>query len=237
MARISPQIGDNGRLYFNYNLGAKYLCEEVRPATAGGCVSFSRFVYAVERCEYIDGREYYRISRDGRALVSPFTVNRLHYVLHFMQVDQIAAGERQELPLTADDITTYFAAKKAYIEAQRAHALRVLGSKPEYKALTERQRRLCISIGRAEALGEAVGALNAELAAVEEEIKGIYLAAGVKPAHLSGGARACPVCGGNGLKEDGTPCGCALRIESKIKDYCARLRQSERRAECGAVRK
>lgn len=40
----------------------------------------------------------------------------------------------------------------------------------------------------------------------------------------------CPKCGGRGLTEYGEPCGCALRIEEKIKEYCARLRRSEREA-------
>ena len=140
MIRIYPQIGEDGRLYFNYNLGAKFLCAEMRPAGAAG-ERLSRFVYAVERCEYIGGREYYYISRDGRPLVSPFTVNRLHYVLHFTQIDELTAGERQELPLTAEEVSIYFTARKAWFEERRAQARRVLEAMPEYKALTDRQKQ------------------------------------------------------------------------------------------------
>ena len=90
---IRPYVGMNGRLYFNYCLGAEFLCEEVQQLKAGfqTAPQFRRFVYKVERCEYICGREYYYTSRDGMALSSPFTVNMLHYVLHFFQIDELAA--------------------------------------------------------------------------------------------------------------------------------------------------
>lgn len=222
---IRPLVGANGRLYFNYCLGAEFLCEEVRQVTAGNRAApqFRRFVYKVERCEYIDGREYYYISRDGRAISSPFTVNRLHYVLHFSQIDELAAGTRQELPLTADEVRVYYAARAERYEARREEALRILKGIPRYMSLNKMQTQLCIRMGYAEAQGADCTELESKYRSVCDEIDELCRAAGIDPQYLKERER-CQKCGGSGLNAAGEPCSCALRIEETIKDYCARLR-------------
>lgn len=206
-------------------LGAEYLCEEMGRIKSGERTApqFRQFVYKVERCEYVRGTEYYYMSRDGRALSSPFGANRLHYVLHFMQVDELAQGTRQELPLTAEEINTYFSARKAQFEACQSEAYRILKSIPRYAALNQEQTRLCIKIGYAEARGTDAAALEAEYRRVTGEIDALYNAAGINPVYLREPER-CPKCGGTGLNAAGAPCDCALRIEETIKDYCAALR-------------
>lgn len=222
---IRPYVGMNGRLYFNYCLGAEFLCEEVQQLKAGfqTAPQFRCFVYKVERCEYIGGREYYYISRDGRALSSPFTVNRLHYVLHFFQIDELAAGTRQELPLTTEEIRIYFAARKAQFEARQSEAYNTLKNIPRYAALDRRQTQLCIQIGYAEARGADAADLEAEHRNITEEINAICTAEGINPKYLREQER-CPLCGGTGLTVTGAPCSCALKLEETIKDYCAALR-------------
>lgn len=222
---MRPYVGMNGRLYFNYCLGAEYLCEEMQRIEAGGRTTpqFRRFVYKVERCEYIGGREYYYISRDGRALSSPFTVNRLHYVLHFYQVDELAAGTRQELPLTAEEIRIYFATRKAQFEARQEEAYGILKNIPRYMSLSGKQTQLCIQIGYAEARGADSAALEAEYRNITAEISALCNATGIDPKYLREQER-CPLCGGTGLTVTGAPCSCALKLEETIKDYCAALR-------------
>lgn len=223
--KMRPYVGMNGRLYFNYCLGAEYLCEEIGRIKSGERTApqFRQFVYKVERCEYVRGTEYYYMSRDGRALTTPFAANRLHYVLHFMMIDELAQGTRQELPLTAEEINTYFSARKAQFEACQSEAYRILKSIPRYAALNQEQTRLCIKIGYAEARGTDAAALEAEYRRVTGEIDALYNAAGINPVYLREPER-CPLCGGTGLNAAGAPCDCALRIEETIKDYCAALR-------------
>lgn len=222
---MRPYVGMNGRLYFNYCLGAEFLCEEVQQIKAGERTApqFRRFVYKIERCEYIGGREYYYISRDGRALSSPFTVNRLHYVLHFYQVDELAAGTRQELPLTAEEIRIYFAARKTQFEARQEEVYGILKNIPRYMSLSGKQTRLCIQIGYAEARGVDSAALEAEYRNITAEIATLCNAAGIDPKYLREQER-CPLCGGTGLTVTGAPCSCALKLEETIKDYCAAMR-------------
>ena len=223
--KMRPYVGMNGRLYFNYCLGAEYLCEEIGRIKSGERTApqFRQFVYKVERCEYVRGTEYYYMSRDGRALTTPFAANRLHYVLHFMMIDELAQGTRQELPLTAEEINTYFSARKAQFEACQSEAYRILKSIPRYAALNQEQTRLCIKIGYAEARGTDAAALEAEYRRVTGEMDALCNAAGINQIYLREPER-CPLCGGTGLTVTGAPCGCALKLEETIKDYCAALR-------------
>lgn len=227
---MRPYVGMNGRLYFNYCLGAEFLCEETQQIKAGdrAMPQFRQFVYKVERCEYVGGREYYYLSRDGKALSSPFGANRLHYVLHFHQIDELAHGTRQELPLTTEEIRTYFAACKAQFEARQEEAHYILKNIPRYMALNKRQTQLCIQIGFAEARGTDAAALEAEYRNVTEEIGKLCHAVGVDPKYLHDQER-CPLCGGTGLTATGAPCSCALKLKETIKDYCAALRLNSRR--------
>lgn len=224
---IRPYVGMNGRLYFNYCLGAEFLCEEVQQVKAGERTApqFRRFVYKVERCEYVGGREYYYISRDGKALSSPFSVNRLHYVLHFSQIDELSAGTRQELPLSAEEVRLFFAAQKAQFEAKQEKAYRILNGVPHYAELKKRQTQLCIQIGYAEVRGTDSAALEAEHRNILEEINSICTKTGIDPKYLRE-QEHCPLCGGTGLTVTGAPCSCALRIEETIKDYCAAMRMN-----------
>lgn len=222
---MRPYVGMNGRLYFNYCLGAEFLCEEAQQIKAGfqAAQQFKQFVYKIERCEYIGGREYYYLSRDGRALSSPFGANRLHYILHFHLIDELAPGTRQELPLTTEEIRIYFAARKAQFEARQSEAYGILRGIPRYTALDKRQTQLCIQIGYAEARSEDAATLEAEYRNVTAELANLCNAAGIDPKYLREQER-CPLCGGTGLTVTGAPCTCALKLEESIKDYCAALR-------------
>lgn len=226
---MRPYVGMNGRLYFNYCLGAEFLCEEAQQIKAGfqAAQQFKQFVYKIERCEYIGGREYYYLSRDGRALTSPFGANRLHYILHFHQIDELAPGTRQELPLTTEEIRIYFAARKAQFEARQSEAYGILRGIPHYAALDKRQTQLCIQIGYAEARGTDAAALEAEYRNVTAEIATLCSAAHIDPKYLREQER-CPLCGGTGLTVTNAPCSCALKLEESIKDYCAALRLNSR---------
>lgn len=226
---MRPYVGMNGRLYFNYCLGAEFLCEEAQQIKAGfqAAQQFKQFVYKIERCEYIGGREYYYLSRDGRALSSPFGANRLHYILHFHLIDELAPGTRQELPLTTEEIRIYFAARKAQFEARQSEAYSILRGIPRYAALDKRQTQLCIQIGYAEARGTDAAALEAEYRNVTAEIATLCSAARIDPKYLREQER-CPLCGGIGLTVTNAPCSCALKLEESIKDYCAALRLNSR---------
>lgn len=226
---MRPYVGMNGRLYFNYCLGAEFLCEEAQQIKAGfqAAQQFKQFVYKIERCEYIGGREYYYLSRDGRALTSPFGANRLHYILHFHLIDELAPGTRQELPLTTEEIRIYFAARKAQFEARQSEAYSILRGIPHYTALDKRQTQLCIQIGYAEARGTDAAALEAEYRKVTAEIATLCSAAHIDPKYLREQER-CPLCGGTGLTVTNAPCSCALKLEESIKDYCAALRLNSR---------
>ena len=223
--KMRPYVGANGRLYFNYCLGAEYLCEEMGRIKSGERTApqFRQFVYKVERCEYVRGTEYYYMSRDGRALTTPFAANRLHYVLHFMMIDELAQGTRQELPLTSEEVNIYFAARSAYFERKAAEANRILSGIPRYGELARREAQLRISIGYAEARGENSAPLSAERSDTIAEIHNLCRSVGIDLQYIYE-RRRCPKCGGTGLNAAGAPCDCALRIEETIKDYCAALR-------------
>lgn len=224
---IQPHVGANGRLYFNFCLGARFLCEET--AAMGSGNANTRFVLKIERCQYMNGREYYYISRDGRAIYAPLTVSRLYYLLNFSLVDELAHGTRRELPLTAEEVRIYFAARKAHREAAEKRARQLLNSLPKYRELNARQAQLCIGIAYAEIHGADSAALVDEQHKVTDGINRLCATHNIDPQLLKG-HRRCELCGDTGLTAAGLPCSCALRIEETIKDYCASMRINECKA-------
>lgn len=212
--KIKPFINEKGRKCFNYGQGAKYLCEDM---TSVDQVKY--IVYQIERCEYRNGTEYYHIKRDGRALPNAITANRLHYILNFTLVDVLDEGERQELPLTMEDIREYFAAQKSMREQARKIVEQEIEKNEEYKQIAKRINHLAIFIAFGEMKGEDVTKHEQELKNLQAYAQAKLKRKGVDPEILKD-KHECPYCMDTGIYR-GRICVCAQLIEEDIKDYIA----------------
>lgn len=212
--KIKPFINEKGRKCFNYGLGAKYLCEDM---ASGDQVKY--IVYQIERCEYRNGTEYYHIKRDGRALPNAITANRLHYILNFTLVDVLDEGERQELPLTLDDIREYFAAQKSMREQARKIVEQEIEKNEEYKQIAKRINHLAIFIAFGEMQGQDVTKQEQEIKDLQEYAQAKLKRKGVDPEILKD-KHECPYCMDTGVTM-GKPCRCTRGMEDIIKNYFA----------------
>lgn len=210
--KIKPFINEKGRKCFNYGQGAKYLCEDM---TSGDQVKY--IVYQIERCEYRNGTEYYHIKRDGRALPNAITANRLHYILNFTLVDVLDEGERQELPLTMDDIREYFAAQKSKREQARKIVEQEIEKNEEYKQIAKRINHLAIFIAFGEMQGQDVTKQEQEIKDLQAYAQAKLKRKGINPEILKK-KNECPYCYNTGIYRGGI-CKCAKQIEEDIKEF------------------
>lgn len=213
------RLGADGKLYFKYNKGAEY---ELHPQFA------DPFRYLVLSCELDEQTEteYYRIESAGEELPARFSVSQLEFMLSHRPCEQVSVGEPVELPLLAEEVKAFFAAKRKDVnKANAAENAKLKGTAyfsidTAKRSITE-NLRLFRSVGdeRAAALEKKLQELSAEQEKILTE-KGIDLKVLTKTPD-------CKECGDSGMK-DGRICACALAMADKIKAYNAEVRLSRR---------
>ncbi len=206
-----PYIGEDGRLYFNFSVGAEY---ELKPPIG------KPFTYTILSCEYRDGKELYRIAVDGYEKKQSYDFATLNGLLHNLPCTQTSEGERQELPLLTDEIVLFYSElKKERNKLNKAENEKLKGTCynscitliPQLK----RTMQLALSRGDDKAASEA----KAKIEKLEEDKKKV-LAEKEVDVNLLIKKPFCAKCNDSGLI-DGEPCQCALEAYEEIKRFAA----------------
>lgn len=213
-----PYVGDDGRLYFNYPVGAEY---EFRNSAG------ARFSLRIVACEYEDGKEYYYLVSAGRELPARFSVEKLEIQLNAMPYEIISEGERQELPLLMEEVQTYYREKSKELNFANVQANEKLNG-TNYKKLIQLNAKLnkrlwlAQSDGREDDAAEIMKLIQENTAACMKiiEDKGVDINALTKQ-------RKCVFCRDTGVV-NGAICICAIDNAESIKAFNAALRLEER---------
>lgn len=209
--RLEPIIGEDGRLYFNYGVGAKYVVEDKGEV----------YTFEIVGCRYSDTNvEYYKCLHNGKPYWNEFSANHIHFILNFGLHKTESEGKRRELPLTVDEVNAY-----AYGKATaRAAAVQALKS-TDYFAKDKELRSIVIEKTFAEVKGQA-DKLN-ELTEREKKLRAkqasILQTKKIDPEILREVA-FCNECHNRGVTQGNKVCACAKKLQKEIKDYNAILR-------------
>lgn len=218
--RLEPIIGEDGRLYFNYGVGAKYSIKE----------DDREYVFEITDCRYADNNvEYYTCTNNGEPFWNEFSANRIHFLLNFGLHETISEGKRCELPLTVNEVKAF-----AYGKATaRAAAVKSLGNTDYFAKDKE-----LLSIGIEKAFAEVNGQTDklAELTAKEKQLRAkqatILQGKNIDPAILRESI-FCSNCGETGVTSGNKVCACAKKLQKEIKDYNAILRRKSQQLKGG----
>ncbi len=216
--RLSPIIGEDGRLYYNYGVGAKYSIKEEE----------KEYIFEIKDCRYSDTNvEYYKCTKNGEPFWNEHTANRLYHILRQGLLETISEGERRELPLMVDEVKAF-----AYGKATaRGVAVKSLGN-TDYFAKDKELRNIEIERAFAEAKGQKdkVAELTAKEKALRAKQASILQTKKIDPAILKE-AVFCSECNETGVIGGNKVCACAKKLQKEIKDYNAILRRRNQKAE------
>ncbi len=214
--RLEPIIGEDGRMYFNYGIGAKYVVDD----------KGEEYIHEIIDCRYSDNCvEYYKCTNNGKPFWNEFSANRLHHILNYGLHQTVSEGIRRELPLTVEEVNTF-----AYGKATaRAAAVQSLKS-TDYFSKDKELKGLAIEKAFAEVHGQTdrLAELNAREKQLKTKQLAILRAKNVNPSILKETV-FCSNCNETGIVGNSV-CVCASRLSKEIKDYNAALRR-HRKAE------
>lgn len=218
--RLPPKIGEDGRLYFNYGVGAKYGIKD----------KDKEYVFEIVDCRYSDTNvEYYKCTNNGEPFWNEFSANRIHLILNFGLHKTISEGVLRELPLTVDEVKAYATGKAT----ARAVAVKALGN-TDYFAKDKELK----SIATEKIFAEIHGQPNklAELTKREKELKSkqeqILKTKNIDPSILKE-VDFCSECHETGVTDNNKVCACAKKLEVEIKNYNAILRRKAKKTGAG----
>jgi len=209
--RLEPIIGEDGRLYYNYGVGAKYVVED----------NGEEYAFEIKDCRYSDTKvEYYKCTHNGEPYWNEFSANRLHHILNYGLHKTVSEGKRRELPLTVEEVQTYAYAKTT----ARAAAVQRLKS-TDYFAKDKELRSIVIDKTFAEVRGQTDKLY--ELTERESKLRAkqaqILRSKKIDPEVLKE-LEFCSECGETGVKNNKV-CACAIKLKKEIKEYNAILRR------------
>lgn len=218
--RIEPVIGEDGRLYFNYGIGAKYRLED----------KGEEYIYEIVGCRYSDTNvEYYKCTKNGEPFWNEFSANRIYHILHQGLLETICEGKRRELPLTVEEVKAY-----AYGKATaRAVAVKSLGN-TDYFAKVKELNSIEIDMTFAELHGQAekLAELTAKAKQLKAKQASILQTKKIDPAVLKE-LDFCAACNRTGVTNGSKVCDCARKLSKEIKEYNAILRRKTLQKEGG----
>lgn len=221
MKEYRPTVGEDGKIYFKYNLGAVF---ELRPEVG------APFRYKVLACEFEDGEEVYRIDCDGVELPTRLSESQLEFMLGRLHCETIEEGEAVELPLLPEEIEKYFGAKRKELNRRNVAANNALKETDYFKnksaieRLTERLR-----LARAEGDSDKVSKLGKQLEDLEGE-QFVILSEKNVDFNILHKVADCQLCGDKGILSDGSVCACARAQTAAIKLFNAEIRLAAKAA-------
>lgn len=212
-----PYIGDDGRLYFNYPVGAEF---EFR--TAAG----KRFSLRIVDCEYEGGKEYYFLESAGKLLPTRFSVDKLEKQLTAAPYETVRAGQLQELPLLVEEVERYYkewTKERNFDNVEANNKLKGTAYKSLVIAAGSLKKRLMLAL--ADGRESDVAQIRKDLSENEAKRDQILADRGIDYKVLTK-AKDCELCGDMGIV-DGKICECAWERAEQIKVFNAALRLSE----------
>lgn len=223
--KIPPRIGENGRLYFNFNVRAVYRFTDIHGQV---------FDYEITASEYCGTTEYYNVSVNGLSSPAPISANRLNFLLSvpssigMLNVATLNPGEPQELPLLIDEVKLFYV-KQAERRAQSKKAAKQALEKTKYAETEKAIKALYAPIAFAENMGNATKSaeLNSQLDTLENQRREILKKANVDLSLFEPRQPSCPKCKDFG-SVDNVICSCAFARAEEIKSFAAAQRIAER---------
>lgn len=209
-----PLVDDDGRLYFNYPVGA-----ELEFSNAAG----KRFSLRIVDCEYENGKEYYHLESAGKELSARFSVEKLEKQLTAAPYEILNSGQLQELPLLVEEVQRYFEEKTKERNFANVEANAKLKGTEYHKLLAATgglKKRLML----AEADGREADAAQIRKELDENGAKRAKILADKNIDYrILTKVPDCELCGDTGIV-DGEICECALERTEQIKTFNAALR-------------
>ena len=203
---------------FTYGIGASWeLAFAKRPLRIGGkTVRRERLVrYTVESCRLSRRTEYYTVrmreEEDGSETREELSAARLHYLLNFNLRQKFTDGQREPLPLTADEVIPYYEALRAEKLREYKRARFMIETNKQYAALEAEKKSLYCRTGKAEAFGDATQAaeLMEKVHRLDAQQRLILDKLGIDIDVLRM-KYDCTICRDRGVLQDGiTVCDCA----------------------------
>lgn len=216
---IAPYEGEDGRLYFNFAVGAAY---SFKPTGS------EPFMLEIIDCEYENGAEYYHLSTNGAIHSKRYTVEQVLLFLSLIENEQIQSGELQELPLLAEEVGQYYNDRAKELSKANAAANATLKGTDYFKLKSEldglsRPLRFATAKNDEGQIAEIQNKIK-EIKAKQAEIineKGIDMRVLTK-------ACECSNCFDTGFAGNGEICGCAYERAEEIKVYNAQIRMQNK---------
>lgn len=221
--------GSDGRLYYNYGLGAEY-----RLYQNGREVTKVRIVDCIY--DYRSESEKYVLESEEQPTEMVYEKDKLERLLTYGEAEETDCGVAQEYPLMKEEVRLYYEFRSQARTRERNEAEKYMEGTTGYKAL----KKQCTDLGNllAQAITEereTVEILLTRYKEVKEKLIGLIESKG-KKAELFEPERKCPECKGRGLRKNGTICNCAREQEKAIKQWNAEERLKKRFGATWAVR-
>lgn len=211
---MPPKVGNDGRLYYNYNVGLRVVMKENNEG----------WHFEIKNATYLSCTEYYTCARNGELMPAQLSANRVRFLLSVCGQEVIAAGEARELPLLPEEVENFYSDKIEYYDKQLA---KMVNCKAYGEARTKINALAC-KIGTYEALEKpGVEELKKEYAEIENSANEILIKAGVDVSIFN--MQRCPDCNEHGFDKYGSICACAYAKAEEIKDFNAKIRLKARK--------
>ncbi len=206
--------GKDGKLYYNFAIGLKVQMH------GSDCDKNEDYTYELVGCHYIGTTEYYDVEINGVPLPQPNSANRVKYLISRYGLRTLNSGERQELPLTVEEVKAYF----NHLESRREYYQKKASELTEYCGTIAALRCMDVDKGLEMARGndEAAAALDARIEELKSKAEDELRAHGIAPEDIAEPER-CPECGGRGYVYNHI-CACAIPHTQAIKDFNAKRR-------------
>ena len=207
----APRELENGRLYFNYAVGAVY---EIYPEHG------ESFICKILDCDYRTETEYYRLETTGNELARELTASELEFLLSWFPYEELDAGELYELPLLNDEVLKYYSDARKELNKQNAEVNAKLKETTYFrnKSALESLRRP-IELAQVNGRKDEYAELSVKRQNLEAEQTAILAGLKIDETVLNKKA-GCEKCNDSGLIS-GTICECAYARVEQIKQYNA----------------
>lgn len=224
---LQPIVGNDGRLYFNYGVGAVYALygtdeEEIGKVTISACDYSERRgeLYAVET---LGGKKNIFTER-------PVTLERLSAHFSFCRAQEVMPGNAEEIPLLKSEVTAYYKGMESKRKRDAAAArIKLAETYPAFAGNEKAKKEAEAALADAEAAEDhvRVSKLIREYMQILGERKKACERAGID-VRIFEPVQKCPFCSGSGIRENGEICVCAWQNEDEIKRWNAARRLEEK---------
>lgn len=221
--------GNDGRLYFNYGVGAEFklFCGDAEVAR----IRITDCFY-----DFREDTEKYEVENGVNTGELPYSISRLEKLLYYGRAEELDCGVAREYPLMKEEVYEYYEAKRQAMTRARNEAEKYMEATTGYKAL----KKQCDELGNLLAKAITENRENADVllekyGEVKEKLYQMISGKGKNP-KLFEPPEVCPKCRGNGLTESGEICACARDRTDAIKRWNAEQRLKRHFGETWAVR-